>query len=60
MTIERCIKMSELHILFVQMQLHKAQSGGMDLTQIARYEEDLQFYLYVNAILNKYKNNGGN
>ena len=59
MTIDRCIKISELHVLYTTSQLHRAESGGKDLIQIQILEEQLQFYLYVNAILNNYKNNGG-
>lgn len=59
MTIDRCIKLSEIHVLYTTMQLNKAQSGGKDLVQLQVLEEQRQFYLYVNAILNDYKKNGG-
>ena len=59
MTIERAIKISELHILFTTARLHKAEAGGLDLVQISMLQEEQQFYLLVNAILNDYQNKGG-
>ena len=59
MTIERAIKMSEIQVLFTTSQLHQAESGGKDLVQINILQEQLQFYLYVNAILNDYQRRMG-
>ena len=57
MTIERCVKLLEIHYVVTNNNLHKATSGEvLDLHKVEYYEEQLRFYSQTIAYLNEYKN----